>query len=297
MLSYRHGFHAGHWADVHKHAALALLLRHLRRKDSPFCVIDAFAGDGVYDLGAAEAQKTGEFRDGIAKIWRRTDAPPGLDWYLDRVRELNPAGRLASYPGSPALARAGLRAGDRLILGELHPAAHASLKRWARGDARIALHRRDGFELLVAVCPPAGPKPFGGGEGPPAVRRGLALIDPSYEVKAEYDTLPAAIGRALARWPPGIFLVWYPLLPDARHRPMLDALGLLPAASILQSEIGPAAPPAVGMQSSGLVVLNPPWQFDADLAIAADWLARALWPAGKARHTQRWLKQADAGAA
>jgi 23S rRNA (adenine2030-N6)-methyltransferase len=279
MLSYRHGFHAGNWADVHKHAALALAPGHLRRKQAPFCVIDAFAGDGVYDLGSAEAQKTGEFRAGIEKIWRRAGAPPAIDWYLGQVRALNAGGRLATYPGSPALARASLRAADRLILGELHPTAHDGLKRWARDDARIAVHRRDGFELLGAIVPPP-------------LRRGLALIDPSYEVKAEYDTLPAALARAHRRWPQGIFLVWYPVLAEARHLPMVDALAALPAAAILQSVLGPAAPPAAGMQASGLVILNPPWQFDADLKAAADWLAAALWPAGEGRHTLRWLKRA-----
>jgi 23S rRNA (adenine2030-N6)-methyltransferase len=289
MLSYRHGFHAGNRADVHKHAALALALRHLRRKDAPFCVIDAFAGDGVYDLTSAEALKTAEFRAGIAKIWRRTDAPAGVDGYLDRVRAANAAmpnagGRLIAYPGSPALARASLRADDRLILGELHPTAHEGLKRWARNDARIAVHRRDGFELLGALVPPP-------------VRRGAALVDPAYEVKAEYETLPPALARALHRWKQGIYLVWYPVLAEARHRAMVEALAALPAASILQSELGPASPPAAGMQASGLVILNPPWQFDAELQTAGDWLAAALWPAGKGRYEQRWLKRAEGGAA
>lgn len=287
MLSYRHGFHAGNWADVHKHAALALALRHLRRKDSPFCVIDPFAGEGAYDLAAPEARKTGEYRDGIEKIWRRADAPPGVDWYLGQVRDANPAvpdvgGRLIAYPGSPALARANLRPDDRLILGELHPTAHDDLRRWARNDARIAIHRRDGFELLGALVPPA-----------PPIRRGLALVDPAYEVKADYDTLPAALARALRRWKQGIYMVWYPVLAEARHRAMVAALAQLPATSSLQSELGPAAPPATGMQASGLVILNPPWQFDAELQTAADWLANALWPAGKGRHVMRWLKRAE----
>jgi 23S rRNA (adenine2030-N6)-methyltransferase len=276
MLSYRHGFHAGFWADVHKHAALALLLGHLREKERPFTVIDAFAGDGVYDLTAPEAMKTGEFRDGIARIWRRTDAPEGLAWYLAQVRALNAPQRLAAYPGSPALVRAGLRRQDRLIAAELHPTAHGRLKRWARGDPRIAVHRRDGFELLGAIVPPAIP-------------RGLAFLDPSYEVKAEYETLAPALGKALAKWPHGIYAVWYPVLPEGRHRSLLAALAPLPAEETVVFELAPPAPPVTGLQASGLVVLNPPWRFDRSMDEAGRWIAAALWSPRPGRHEMRHL--------
>jgi 23S rRNA (adenine2030-N6)-methyltransferase len=281
MLSYRHGFHAGHWADVHKHAALTLLLRHLAEKDTPFCVVDPFAGDGVYDLTSAEAQKTGEFRSGIERIWRRTDAPPGVADYLASVRAMN-GGALTAYPGSPALARTALRGSDALILGELHPTAYAGLRRWAAGDPRIHVHRRDGFELMGALLPPP-------------VRRGLALVDPAYEVKADYETLPAALMRALERWPTGICMVWYPVLAEGRHAAMVAALGRLPARAVLQAEIAPPRSPATGLRVSGLVVINPPWRFDAEVMAAGNWLAGALWrPAG--RSTVRWLRR-DAPAA
>ena len=277
MLSYRHGFHAGFWADVHKHTALAILLARLRRKPAPFCVVDPFAGDGVYDLSAPAAQKTGEFHDGIARIWQRPDAPAGLGWYLDNVRAMNPGGRLTVYPGSPALARAALRDDDRLILAELHSTAHANLKRWAKDDARLAVHRRDGYELLGALTPP------------PA-RRGLVLVDPSYEVKTEYETLPAALARALARWPQGVYAVWYPVLAEGRHTAMVEALARLDARAVLQDEIAPTVRPAMGMRASGLVVFNPPWQCDQELAAVGDWLARALWPPAGGRHRLAWLK-------
>lgn len=279
MLSYRHGFHAGYWADVHKHVVLAVLLGHLRRKDAPFCVIDAFAGDGVYDLSSAPALKTGAFRDGIARLWRRTDGPAAVQWYLDRVRSANAGGGLGRYPGSPALARAALRASDQLVLGELHPTSHADLRRWARGDPRIAVHRRDGYELLGALLPPP-------------IRRGLVLIDPSYEVKAEYDTLPAALAGAVARWPQGIYAIWYPVLPDARHAATVDALATLSVPAVLRSEIRPVPPPATGLRAAGLVVLNPPWRSEEDIGAAGAWLAGALWPAASGRHGIDWLKRA-----
>lgn len=278
MLSYRHGFHAGYWADVHKHVLLAVLLEHLRRKDTPFCVVDAFAGDGVYDLTSAEAQKTGEFRDGIGKLWRQSAAPAAVQWYLDQVRSMNAGGRLVRYPGSPALALAAMRASDRLILGELHPTGNAALRRWAKGDPRIAVHRRDGYELLGALLPPP-------------VRRGLVLVDPSYEIKTEYDTLPGALARALAKWPQGIYVVWYPVLPEARHAAMLDALAAGPAAACLKSEIGPAPPPSTGMRAAGVVVINPPWQIDAEVAAMGDWLVPSLWPGAAGCHTLEWLKR------
>ncbi len=279
MLSYRHGFHAGNWADVQKHSALALLLNHLRRKDKPFCILDAFAGDGVYDLAAPEARKTGEFQEGIAKIWQRRDAPAGTDWYLDQVRALNPEDMLSRYPGSPALARAALRETDRLILGELHPASHQTLKRWAARSRRIALHRRDGIEFLDALIPPP-------------IRRGMVLADPAYEVKDEYETLPPALARAMNKWREGIYAVWYPVLPAGRHAAMIEVLARLPAqAGILRAELSPPRPPAAGMQGSGMIIANPPWRFAEDITAAGDWIARALWGDPPGRHNVQWLAE------
>ena len=260
MLSYRHGFHAGNWADVHKHAALSLLLAHLRGKAKPFCVIDVFAGDGVYDLTALDALKAGEFKDGIAKIWQREDAPAGIAPYLEFVRSFNPAGRLVKYPGSPAIVRAALRETDRLVLAELHPTAYAHLTRWVAGDKRIAVHKRDGFEFLAAAVPPA-------------IRRGVVLIDPSYEVKSEYETLPRALEKALRRWKEGIYVVWYPILPEGRHEALLATLAKLKP---LISEIAPPQPPARGLQGAGLAIFNPPFGFERELERARDFIAAAL---------------------
>jgi len=282
MLSYRHGFHAGNWADVHKHAALALLLAHLGRKEKPFCVIDAFAGDGAYDLAAREALKTGEFRWGIARIYDRSDGPEALAPYLARVRAYNDGGPLRRYPGSPALARAALRGRDRLILCEQHPAAHARLKVWAGADARIALHRRDGFLAMKGLLPPA-------------IRRGLAVLDPSYEVKSDYDAAPRAVADGLGRWPTGIFALWYPILAEGRHEGLIAALADLPVAHVLQTEIGPVSPPPMGrdgggLKGAGLIIVSPPWRFDRAMQAAGDWLAAALWPDAGGRHRLRRLK-------
>jgi 23S rRNA (adenine2030-N6)-methyltransferase len=261
MLSYRHGFHAGNWADVHKHVALTLLLAHLRAKAKPFTVIDAFAGDGIYDLTAPEALKTAEFELGIAKIWKRKDAPLGIAEYLDIVRAFNAGGRLARYPGSPAIARAGLRDGDHLLLAELHPTAHANLKRWAAADRRIAVHKRDGFEFLGAVLPPT-------------IRRGVVLIDPSYEVKAEYGAVPRALAQAVRRWKEAAYMVWYPRLAEGRHEAFLAAVAHL---NPVLSEIAPEKKPPRGLQGAGVLVINPPFGFEPAMDAARDWLARAMF--------------------
>ena len=261
MLSYRHGFHAGNWADVHKHAALAMLLARLREKAAPFTIVDVFAGDGIYDLTAAEALKTKEFEQGIAKLWRRKDAPPPLAPYLDVVRAFNAGGKLAKYPGSPAIARAALRRTDKLVCVELHTTGFANVKRWAAVDRRIAVVKQDGFSFLEKNLPTRG--------------RGLVLVDPSYEVKSEYDAVPRTVERTLRRWREAVFVVWYPILPEARHAAMLAALAPLKP---LISEIAPAKPPPRGLSGAGLAIFNAPPGFAADFEAARGWLVSAIFP-------------------
>jgi 23S rRNA (adenine2030-N6)-methyltransferase len=260
MLSYRHGFHAGNWADVHKHAALAMLLARLREHVAPFTVIDVFAGDGVYDLTAAEALKTREFEQGIAKVWRRKDAPASLAPYLDVVRAFNAGGTLAKYPGSPAIARAALRRNDKLVCVELHTTGFVNAKRWAAGDLRVAVVKQDGFSFLENSLPMRG--------------RGLVLIDPSYEVKSDYDLVPRAVERALRRWREAMFVIWYPILPEARHSAMLASMVPLKP---LFSEIAPEKPPARGLRGAGLAIFNAPAGFARDLEVARGWLADVLY--------------------
>ncbi len=276
MLSYRHGFHAGGWADVHKHVAVALLLAHLRQKSTPFVVLDAFAGDAVYDLTGPEAVKTREFETGIAQIWQTTDAPAGVADYLSAVRACNSAaGPLVAYPGSPALARAALRDEDRLILNELHPTAHRALAAWAERDSRIAVHKRDAVELLGAVVTPQ-------------LRRGLVLVDPAYEVKTEYETVPDALARAVKSWPQGIYALWYPVLAEARHRGLLASLHRVLAGmervEVMVTEIAPPPTTQRGMRGAGLVIINQPWRFHDEMSVAGDWLTGRLWQPQNGRH-------------
>ncbi|NBC94742.1 MAG: 23S rRNA (adenine(2030)-N(6))-methyltransferase RlmJ, partial [Deinococcus-Thermus bacterium] len=205
-MNYRHAFHAGNAADVVKHALVVRLIEALQAKPKPICVLDAFAGIGVYDLAHGPATRTGEFRDGIARLLDAPSVPPEAERYVALVRALNPAGAAVRYPGSPALAAALLRDGDRLVAVEQHPEDAAALKAAFAGDGRVQVHRRDGWEAMAALVPPA-------------ERRGLVLADPAFEVVDEFARMTAALVKAHARWPTGVYALWYPI----KHRPPVDA--------------------------------------------------------------------------
>lgn len=242
MLSYQHIYHAGNLADVHKHAALAWMLDYLVQKDKPLSYIETHAGRGLYDLAAPEARKTGEAQAGIARVagWFGPDHP------YTRVREaVRRAHGETAYPGSPLIAATLLRPMDSLRLADLHPQEAAALDQ-ALTALGARVEARDGIEMAMAITPPE-------------PRRGLMLIDPSWEMKQDYDRLPGQIGKIARKWPVGIIALWYPILGDARHRAMVAKLRAAhPDAHV--SEVGfPPARAGHGMVGSGLFVLNPPW--------------------------------------
>ncbi len=248
MLSYQHQFHAGNLADVHKHAALAWVLDYLTQKDKPLTYIETHAGRGVYDLGSEAARKTGEAAAGIA---RAEGLFPPDHPYRQRLDEARAAHGPTAYPGSPLIAALGLREGDSLHLAELHPQEHAHLKA-AAAPWGAHVHQRDGFDLALALTPPT-------------PRRGLMLIDPSYEVKADYDAIPQHIARLHRKWNVGVLMLWYPILQGGAHGPMLAALAAIPGG--LRHEITfPPVRPGHRMVGSGLFVVNPPFGLDAALA-------------------------------
>jgi 23S rRNA (adenine2030-N6)-methyltransferase len=276
MLSYRHGFHAGNFADVLKHVVLVHALRHATRKPKPLYVLDTHAGAGVYDLGSAEAEKTGEHRAGIGRLLQA--APPWPEFvgpYLELVRAANPEGALRAYPGSPALARALLRAGDRLELNELHPTDHATLaQRFARGK-RVRVTREDGLVALVARMPPP-------------ERRGVVLIDPSYEIKTEHAKVVRALAAAHRRFATGVYLLWYPVIERDRADGLLASLRATGIRAQYRLELGLAADAlGRGMTGCGLVVVNPPWTLPEAAAEGLPWLARQLDAKGPV--TAEWL--------
>ncbi|WBU53710.1 23S rRNA (adenine(2030)-N(6))-methyltransferase RlmJ [Paracoccus sp. SCSIO 75233] len=243
MLSYQHIYHAGNAADLHKHALLAWMLDYLTRKDKPLSYIETHAGRGLYDLASAEARKTAEAEAGIGRAesgqWLPPDHP--LMRALHDVRQRHGA---SAYPGSPLIAQHFLRPGDTAHLAELHPAEHDALAQAVRG---AKLHRQDGFAMAQAVTPPT-------------PRRGLMLVDPSYEVKADYGAIPGFLSDIARKWNVGVLVLWYPVLSDINlQTTMVDTLGTA-FPDGLKSEVRfPPAKPGHGMVGSGIFVVNPPW--------------------------------------
>ncbi|MBR9830439.1 MAG: 23S rRNA (adenine(2030)-N(6))-methyltransferase RlmJ, partial [Oceanospirillales bacterium] len=222
MLSYQHGFHAGNFADVHKHLLLTLLLQALNRKTKPWNYLETHGGRARYDLTSAQASKTGEFQAGIARIWQQP-APAAAQAYLEQVCALNTEA-LTAYPGSPLLAAQLAREHDRISVMELHPAEAEALKAVFRQDARVAVHHRDGYEGVLSLLPP---KP----------NRGVVLIDPSFEVKQEYADLVQFVSKAYQRWSNGCFAIWYPLLPAGQWQRMKRDLAASGIRKILCAEL------------------------------------------------------------
>ncbi|MTJ81156.1 MAG: 23S rRNA (adenine(2030)-N(6))-methyltransferase RlmJ [Telmatospirillum sp.] len=274
-MNYRHAYHAGNFADVVKHIALSLVLTHLRRKDTPFCVIDTHAGIGLYDLAGVEAGKTGEYQEGIVRLLATTGLPEGLAPYLAAVRAANPGWPdLRHYPGSPMIARESLRPGDRLALVELHPEDVISLRRLFGHDRQVGVHEGDAYQALKALLPPK-------------ERRGLVLIDPPFEVKDEFQRIARGLTQALKRWERGIYGIWYPIkdpAPVERFLSEVAAFGLpcLTAEFYRQPPDNPER-----LNGCGLLVVNPPWKLDEDLALLLPDLSRRLDATGPAG--VRWL--------
>lgn len=277
MLAYRHAFHAGNHADVLKHAVLVAVLRHMNAKDKAWRLVDTHAGAGAYALHGEQAGKLGEYRQGIARLWDEAALPPLLDDYRAQVRAANPDGALAVYPGSPCITRGLMRPQDQLRLYELHPSDHALLAQAFEGDGQVLVQRGDGFAGLKAQLPPPS-------------RRGVLLIDPSYEIKTDYAAVVAAVREALTRFAECVVLVWYPQLElreSAQLPQRLKAVADTQAKKgWLHARLTVAEPNArgFGMLGSGMFLLNPPHTLAAQLREALPWLARRLGQYAGATH-------------
>lgn len=278
-LNYRHAYHAGNFADVHKHAVLVALIRALQAKDAPLCYLDTHAGRGRYDLRGEQALKTLEHSDGIGRLFGAAGLPPALTDYLALVAACNAsAAAIETYPGSPLLVRHMLRADDRAILCELHEEEAAALKALFRDDARVAVHRRDGYAALGALLPPT-------------PRRGLVLIDPPFEEQAgEFAVIEAALQTALTRWPGGVYAIWYPIKRGADVVPFHRWLARCGCERVLAAEVLLHAPDSpLRLNGSGIAIVNPPWQIERALAPALDTLARLLGDPGAGHAELNWL--------
>jgi 23S rRNA (adenine2030-N6)-methyltransferase len=256
-MNYRHAFHAGNFADVHKHAVLASILTYLRQKPAPFRVVDTHAGAGRYDLFSRDASRGGEWHAGIARIWKPRPEDRALDAflapYLGVVAELNPGGELRNYPGSPLICAALLRPQDRLTACELEPRSAALLAAVLGRERRAKIVAIDGWVALGAYVPPR-------------ERRGLILIDPPYEETDEFPRLSARLAATYRKWPGGIYMIWYPIkerkAPDALAREVRRFAG----AKMLRSEVLlPQTRRPGGLQGSGLILINPPFTLERQL--------------------------------
>ena len=269
MLSYRHAFHAGNHADVLKHTVLLQLLKHLSAKDKPFWAIDTHAGAGLYALDEGYAKQLAEYRDGIARLWGRSDLPEPLAEYVAAVGAVNADGRLRHYPGSPWLLWKHLRDTDKLHLFELHSTdARLLQQNFADAGKQVQIRADDGLAGLKALLPPA-------------PRRSLVLVDPSYEDKRDYVRVHQTLRDALERFATGVYAVWYPCLQRSETRDLPEKLKRLPAKGWLQVELcvrgrEPDENGHVGMYGSGLVILNPPWMLHDTLKEMLPWLRDEL---------------------
>jgi len=278
-MNYRHAYHAGNFADVVKHALLSLVLAHLKRKETPFCVVDTHAGIGRYDLGGVEAGKTLEYQDGISRLLDGGALPELLGDYLAAVRAVNPTWpELTAYPGSPRISRHMLRPQDRLALVELHPEDAQTLKREFRHDPQVGVHQQDAYLSLKALLPPK-------------ERRGLVLIDPPFEVKDEFRRIAKGLAEALHRWPTGIYGVWYPIKErEPVERFLGEIAGLGRPCFTAELFRYPPNDPA-RLNGTGMVVINPPWQLDEALAALLPILHDRLGGSGGCE--LRWINQAE----
>ena len=281
-MNYRHAFHAGNHADVLKHVVLLALCDALVAKPAACFALDTHAGRGLYRLHDDEARRTGEAGGGYLRLASEV-ADPLLARYLAAVEACRRSHGADAYPGSPWLLAHALRAQDRIACCELQPGEADALRGVLHHDPRVAVHARDGYAAMHALLPPR--------DGGTRLGRGLVLVDPPYEAQLdEFDTALAALRDGLARWPQGMFALWYPIKQRRALHRFMRAARNLPARSALACEllVRPDDSP-LRMNGSGLVLLNPPWRLDAALARTLPALQAALGEPG-ASHRLEWLR-------
>ncbi len=277
MLSYRHSFHAGNHADVIKHTVLSLILTAMKEKEKPFLYLDTHAGAGRYLLSSERAERTGEYLEGIAKIWQRDDCPAQMEAYLTVLRHYNRSGQLRYYPGSPLIARQLLREDDKLNLTELHTSDYPLLRNEFQKDPRAKVQRADGYGQLKSQLPPAS-------------RRGVILMDPSYELKSDYQDVVTGMAEAYKRFSTGVYAIWYPVVLRQHIKRMLKGLESSGIRRILQIELA-VRPDSDqrGMTASGMIVVNPPWKLEQQMTDILPWLHQVLVPSGHGHTLVKWV--------
>lgn len=280
-MNYRHAFHAGGFVDVVKHLILTRLIEYLKLKPAAFRVIDTHAGIGRYDLTGEEAQRSPEWREGIARLLDH-DLPPEAaalaQPYLDVVKGENPDGGLKAYPGSPLLVRKLLRPQDRLFAMELHPADAKALSALFAGDIQSRVIELDGWLAL-------------GSQLPPKEKRGLVLIDPPFEEDGEFERLAAGLVRAHKRFPQGVYALWYPLKDQKERDAFVAALRETGIAKMLRAEVmvrAPAHPPR--LFGTGMIIVNPPYTLEGELKVLLPPLTAILADNGRGTTRIEWIR-------
>ncbi len=264
MLSYRHSFHAGNFADVLKHLVLIKVLEHLNTKEKPFCCIDTHAGAGDYSLESDYAQKNKEFDNGIGTLWTLNNLPESLGDYVKVIKAFNPTDKLTTYPGSPLIIQHFLRQQDHLFAHELHPTEIDLLKLALKRDRRITVQHADGLKNTLGLLPPK-------------TNRGLILIDPSYEIKSDYEIVIDHLIKFYKRFSHGTFALWYPVVDRARNNQLEATIKTSSLKNVQLYELG-IKPDTLehGMTASGMIVINPPWKLTEQLQNTLPYLADTL---------------------
>jgi len=265
MLAYRHAFHAGNHADVLKHVMLTLVLRYMNQKDKPYRLVDTHAGAGGYSLEGQYAQKKGEYINGIGRLWSRDDLPEAVADYVSLVKQFNPDGRMEQYPGSPAFAQMLLRAKDQLRMFELHNTDHRILASYLGEVKGAEVFNADGFEGLK-------------GQVPPSSRRGVVLMDPSYEGHNDYPRVIASLREALTRFAEGVYMVWYPQVSKLEAAQLPRRLEALAPKGFLHVRMTVQQPDqqGFGLAGSGMFIINPPYTLHDEMLAVLPYLVEVL---------------------
>jgi 23S rRNA (adenine2030-N6)-methyltransferase len=277
MLSYRHSFHAGNHADVLKHTVQSLIIGSLKEKEKPFLYLDTHAGAGRYQLSGEHAERTGEYLEGIGKLWQRDDLPDDLSPYMSVINYFNRSEKLRYYPGSPLIARHLLREYDKIHLTELHSSDYPLLRNEFAKDERAKVQRADGYQQVKSQLPPPS-------------RRGFILIDPSYEMKTDYQEVVKGIQEGYKRFATGTYALWYPVVLRQQVKRLLRDLEASGIRRILQIELA-VRPDSdqQGMTASGMIVINPPWKLEQQMNTLLPWLHKALVPSGQGHTLMKWV--------
>ncbi|WP_263261310.1 23S rRNA (adenine(2030)-N(6))-methyltransferase RlmJ [Pseudomonas sp. RIT-PI-S] len=267
-MNYRHAFHAGNHADVFKHLVLSRLIALMSRKEQPFAYLDTHAGVGLYDLQGDQASRTGEYLEGVARLWQAENPPELAADYLRILRKLNPDGELRYYPGSPELARRLARQQDSLQFNEKHPDDGLALKDNMKRDPRVAVHRGEGWHVPRALLPTP-------------EKRAVMLIDPPFEQPDELQRCTRAVKEAVARMRQTVVVVWYPIKDEKSLRRFYQELTSTGAPKLLKVELFVhPADSGERLNGSGLAIANPPWGLEDELKALLPWLAELLGQSG-----------------